>query len=251
MCGRWESFPREFAKCRRCRKAKYCGKECQSIAWSEGHRFWCSAKDNEDDADRERDREGEGSRTNGGNSTSGGTVTGRAERRAAREQERQARLEARVVEEFGPRQTTRTIVVPDGAAATNTPATTPITAATTTDAQRQRPIMQGAFGTNWSFGPLNLRRPRRADDGAANPNEPQDTRAVSIRYRGNGGSNTVTVNGTPDVDLPPEVRQQLVQILQGARRGDRVEVTAGPNESRSGEQENGSAGDNDEPMVIG
>lgn len=40
-CGRWETFPREFAKCRRCRKAKYCSKECQSKAWQEGHRFWC------------------------------------------------------------------------------------------------------------------------------------------------------------------------------------------------------------------
>jgi len=39
-CGRWETFPREFAKCRRCRKAKYCSKECQSKAWQEGHRFW-------------------------------------------------------------------------------------------------------------------------------------------------------------------------------------------------------------------
>jgi hypothetical protein len=39
-CGRWENFPREFAKCRRCRKAKYCSKECQSKAWQEGHRFW-------------------------------------------------------------------------------------------------------------------------------------------------------------------------------------------------------------------
>ncbi|ESK96658.1 hypothetical protein Moror_6878 [Moniliophthora roreri MCA 2997] len=45
LCGRWETYPREFAKCRRCRKAKYCGKECQSTAWSEGHRFWCSAKE--------------------------------------------------------------------------------------------------------------------------------------------------------------------------------------------------------------
>jgi len=55
LCGRWETYPREFAKCRRCRKAKYCGKECQSTAWSEGHRFWCSAKDvDEDGADRER-----------------------------------------------------------------------------------------------------------------------------------------------------------------------------------------------------
>lgn len=51
LCGRWESFPREFAKCRRCRKAKYCGKECQSTAWSEGHRFWCSAKDPEEDGE--------------------------------------------------------------------------------------------------------------------------------------------------------------------------------------------------------
>lgn len=49
LCGRWESRPREFAKCRRCRKAKYCGKECQSTAWSEGHRFWCSAKDGDEE----------------------------------------------------------------------------------------------------------------------------------------------------------------------------------------------------------
>ena len=39
LCGRWETYPREFAKCHRCRKAKYCGKECQSTAWSEDHRF--------------------------------------------------------------------------------------------------------------------------------------------------------------------------------------------------------------------
>ncbi|THU90395.1 hypothetical protein K435DRAFT_728374 [Dendrothele bispora CBS 962.96] len=45
LCGKWETFPREFAKCRRCRKAKYCGKECQSTAWSAGHRFWCSVRD--------------------------------------------------------------------------------------------------------------------------------------------------------------------------------------------------------------
>ena len=51
LCGKWESYPREFAKCRRCRKAKYCGKECQSTAWSEGHRFWCSAKEGEETED--------------------------------------------------------------------------------------------------------------------------------------------------------------------------------------------------------
>lgn len=46
-CGKWEKFPREFAKCRRCRKAKYCSKECQSKAWQEGHRFWCNAREPE------------------------------------------------------------------------------------------------------------------------------------------------------------------------------------------------------------
>lgn len=51
LCGKWESFPRQFAKCRRCRKAKYCGKECQSKAWSEGHRFWCSVREGDDVAD--------------------------------------------------------------------------------------------------------------------------------------------------------------------------------------------------------
>lgn len=40
QCGKWEAFPREFAKCRRCRKAKYCSKGCQSKAWQLGHRFW-------------------------------------------------------------------------------------------------------------------------------------------------------------------------------------------------------------------
>ncbi|OAV96929.1 hypothetical protein PTTG_26192 [Puccinia triticina 1-1 BBBD Race 1] len=44
QCGRWEQVPREFAKCRRCRKAKYCSKNCQSRAWQHGHRFWCSTR---------------------------------------------------------------------------------------------------------------------------------------------------------------------------------------------------------------
>lgn len=91
LCGRWEEYPREFAKCRRCRKAKYCGKECQSTAWSEGHRFWCSAKDGDDEKDP-------GSTSNvtpssasipitsmGGDTgnvsiTAGGTITNRGER---------------------------------------------------------------------------------------------------------------------------------------------------------------------------
>ncbi|GAA6020729.1 hypothetical protein JCM10207_002003 [Rhodosporidiobolus poonsookiae] len=40
-CGKWETQPREFAKCRRCRRAKYCSKTCQSEAWNQGHRYWC------------------------------------------------------------------------------------------------------------------------------------------------------------------------------------------------------------------
>ncbi|KAK7059595.1 DNA helicase [Favolaschia claudopus] len=57
LCGRWEEYPREFAKCRRCRKAKYCGKECQSTAWSEGHRFWCKRRERRERyAARERER---------------------------------------------------------------------------------------------------------------------------------------------------------------------------------------------------
>ncbi|ORZ00798.1 hypothetical protein BCR43DRAFT_485805 [Syncephalastrum racemosum] len=40
-CHKWEQNQREFAKCKRCRKAKYCSKACQSGAWSEGHRWWC------------------------------------------------------------------------------------------------------------------------------------------------------------------------------------------------------------------
>ncbi|KAJ1824549.1 hypothetical protein LPJ60_000692 [Coemansia sp. RSA 2675] len=43
-CQRWELHPNDFAKCRRCRKAKYCSKACQSSAWQEGHRNWCNER---------------------------------------------------------------------------------------------------------------------------------------------------------------------------------------------------------------
>ena len=39
-CGQWEKWPRQFAKCRRCRRTKYCSKECQKNAWV-FHRHWC------------------------------------------------------------------------------------------------------------------------------------------------------------------------------------------------------------------
>ncbi|KAI0024344.1 MYND finger protein [Xylariomycetidae sp. FL0641] len=41
-CGKWEEFTRQFAKCRRCRRTKYCSKECQKSAWAY-HRHWCVA----------------------------------------------------------------------------------------------------------------------------------------------------------------------------------------------------------------
>ncbi|CAG8485226.1 2956_t:CDS:2 [Ambispora gerdemannii] len=50
-CGKWESYAREFAKCRRCRKAKYCSKACQSKAWSEGHRWWCMERHGHGESD--------------------------------------------------------------------------------------------------------------------------------------------------------------------------------------------------------
>ena len=52
LCGKWETAPRDFAKCRY-RKAKYSGKECQSRPWAEGHWFWCGAR-----AEEEGDGEG-------------------------------------------------------------------------------------------------------------------------------------------------------------------------------------------------
>jgi hypothetical protein len=66
LCGKWETSPREFAKCRRCRKAKYCGKECQSTAWSEGHRFWCSAKEGDGDGDENQSNTGAAAGDEGG-----------------------------------------------------------------------------------------------------------------------------------------------------------------------------------------
>lgn len=73
-CGRWEVFPREFAKCRRCRKAKYCSKECQSKAWSEGHRFWCSIRSESEATETNANAGGEGTErgSRGGEGRGGG-----------------------------------------------------------------------------------------------------------------------------------------------------------------------------------
>jgi len=40
QCGKWEEYTRQFAKCRRCRRTKYCSKDCQKSAWA-FHRHWC------------------------------------------------------------------------------------------------------------------------------------------------------------------------------------------------------------------
>ncbi|SSD60367.1 uncharacterized protein SCODWIG_02128 [Saccharomycodes ludwigii] len=39
-CGRWEQYPKQFAKCRRCKRTKYCSRDCQLKAWTY-HRYWC------------------------------------------------------------------------------------------------------------------------------------------------------------------------------------------------------------------
>ncbi|GMM38401.1 Mub1 protein [Saccharomycopsis crataegensis] len=38
-CGKWETDKR-FSKCKRCRRAKYCSRDCQFKAW-EYHKYWC------------------------------------------------------------------------------------------------------------------------------------------------------------------------------------------------------------------
>lgn len=39
-CGKWEDHPKQFSKCRRCKRAKYCSRECQTKAWV-FHKHWC------------------------------------------------------------------------------------------------------------------------------------------------------------------------------------------------------------------
>lgn len=40
-CGKWEEYPRQFAKCRRCKRTKYCSRDCQLKSWAY-HRYWCT-----------------------------------------------------------------------------------------------------------------------------------------------------------------------------------------------------------------
>ncbi|OLY83000.1 MYND-type zinc finger protein samB [Smittium mucronatum] len=49
-CQEWETPTRKFSKCKACRKAKYCSKECQSKSWSSGHRNWCVERQRSNDS---------------------------------------------------------------------------------------------------------------------------------------------------------------------------------------------------------
>lgn len=40
FCGKWEDHPKQFPKCRRCKRTKYCSCECQLQSWAY-HRYWC------------------------------------------------------------------------------------------------------------------------------------------------------------------------------------------------------------------
>ncbi|RPD69748.1 hypothetical protein L226DRAFT_493928 [Lentinus tigrinus ALCF2SS1-7] len=186
LCGRWERFPREFAKCRRCRKAKYCGKECQSTAWSEGHRFWCSAKDPEEDGDHHHHGESSRSGANAGAGASGNTARAdRAERREARERERerererQARAvaaEARLAQEAAGATGTRTqpstvristsassttTTVPTRQATAQAPIGTEAAAASTSRNPNAIPVLAAALdgSRTWTYLPGNAAPP--------------------------------------------------------------------------------------------
>ena len=39
-CGKWEEYSKQFAKCQRCKRAKYCSRKCQLNAWP-FHKYWC------------------------------------------------------------------------------------------------------------------------------------------------------------------------------------------------------------------
>ena len=237
MCGKWESFPREFAKCRRCRKAKYCGKECQSIAWSEGHRFWCNVKDPEDGEDRENQGESLCTQFPSRKLTLmviiSACFAGRAERRAQREQERAARvqaLEAQLADELQ-RPARVVVAVPPG---TNPPPAPPAMNVVVPDGARIRTgNVPAAFG-NWTFSPVTLRRMRRPEEGVSNAPETTNnatnaSNAVTIRWRPRDNANA---SGEPQ---PNSRVSEGVQVA--------IQTDAGPSRSDNGT-------DIDDAMVI-
>ena len=72
-CGKWEEYPRQFAKCRRCKRTKYCSRSCQLKAWTY-HRYWCheassSSKNSASNVGMESDATTPNEGQSGGNST--------------------------------------------------------------------------------------------------------------------------------------------------------------------------------------
>lgn len=205
LCGRWESYPREFAKCRRCRKAKYCGKECQSTAWSEGHRFWCSAKEPEEDAEHQAAANGNAGLT----VVQGATATNRAERRAQRERERQAHAEAQMQARaaMGAMRTAVSAlrIDPDTTVALTTAPVVP-----RTDVQGQPPPPPAAptGAAAWAASILTLRRPRGPVDNAGGTTDALTRLAMTDQVANTGttpgrgaGPSTSASDGSDDMVL--------------------------------------------------
>lgn len=242
MCGKWESFPREFAKCRRCRKAKYCGKECQSTAWSEGHRFWCSAKDPEEEGDHvqaesTRARANAAATTNlpdvnagvpvGTNVvvTNGGTVTGRAERRAERDRERQARAREQIIAlrtnpTIAPSPTRRDRNVDGPGPANPTPTTvSPTDASRWTTAHQARTRARDDVGTSQTLAQSGALAQGNTE------RRMQDTAVAAL-----------------DIDqLNPHIRRDILALMARLPNGHTSPGAAGPSRTQQ---------DGDDDMVI-
>ncbi|KAH8094463.1 hypothetical protein BXZ70DRAFT_358643 [Cristinia sonorae] len=277
MCGKWESFPREFAKCRRCRKAKYCGKECQSTAWSEGHRFWCSAKDPDED---EHHHVSEGTRARANTASANapaGSASGiaRAERRAEREREREQRdrqMRARTADQL---TALRAVGAQNAAALGLAPRTAAPPYGVIGQPAPAAAVNGGANaagGSNWAPSILHgMRRPTRgrAPENATTSTQDEPSRAIIERAvqfvatRRRGTNDTVTPGNAPavgtgmDIDLPADVRRHIMGMLHTGRR-PQGRSQEEPQASSSSPEANSSSGDlgrdgdgsEDEDMVI-
>lgn len=162
---------------------------------------------------------------------------GRAERRAQREQERAARvqaLEAQLTDDFQ-RPGRVVVAVPPGA---NPPPNPPVLNVVIPEANRVRPGNVPATFGNWTFSPLTLRRGRRPEDGAATPAETVNAaNAVTIRWRPRDNGNT---------PAREELHRQVSIQTNGQPEGVQVEVQTDAEPSRS----DGGA-DADDPMILG
>ncbi|KAF7976784.1 hypothetical protein HWV62_5624 [Athelia sp. TMB] len=193
LCGKWETYPREFAKCRRCRKAKYCGKECQSTAWSEGHRFWCSVKEGDEEALGEHNIPGVHVDVPVEVEVEG-DADPRAERRAERERER---AERERIFQAGNRPTREDLRATAGAAARDLPAG--VQAHIMARAAVGRPLLAPAHaGSSGSGSSVNLDREL---------DRPLRTRAETVTGAiGIGG--TGTSRYFPSTDAGPSRRRR-------------------------------------------